>query len=226
MSPLRIEWTLDTPWCPPANPIHLDGLIAWAKVDRAIANGEAFEDYDEILCDLPFAKHETPTGWVWQASMLMPGKVSAVERRYLTSKTPVADILSSTGKAGEASVIEGGRATIDTQRDYFKPSALHYTLEYVDTITAWCVGDVDEIVELLGRIKTIGKKGRLGHGRIVGDAKVEIEDYAFEYWKRRLLPEAQDGYFPVNGRLRPPYWKGNDTGVVWRPLDLLVPSAA
>lgn len=86
--------------------------------------------------------------------MLVPDGLHGVERRYLTAKTPVADILLSIGPKGEGVIVEGGRATIDTQRDYFKPSALHYSLEHIDRMRAWCVGDPDEITALLGRIHT------------------------------------------------------------------------
>lgn len=220
--PLRIEWQLETPWCPTAQPIHLDGLIAWAKVDRALAEGEQFESYDEILAELPFAKHETPAGWCWQASMLVPDGMHGVERRYLTAKTPIAEIQLSIGLKGEGVIMEGGRATIDIQRDYFKPSALHYTLEHVERVRAWCVGDPDEIAPLLDRIRTLGKKGRLGHGRIAGEAEMHEDPAALEMWQHRLLPKPKEGYFPVNGRLRPPYWSGDDTTMAWRPLpDLL-----
>ncbi|EQD66040.1 hypothetical protein B1A_08284, partial [mine drainage metagenome] len=88
--PLRIDWTLVTPWCPPALGLHLDGLIGFAMLEEAEAQNQSFTSYDELLAELPFARHESLAGWCWKASLVRPAAVLGSERRYSTAKTSTA----------------------------------------------------------------------------------------------------------------------------------------
>ena len=223
--PLRIDWAIATPWCPPAMGLHLDGLIGYAVVQEAERDGREFSSHDELLTDLPFAKHEVDGDWCWKASLLAPVNVLGSERIYMTAKTAS----QSMAEAMVDGKITGRKIkSIDTVRGLFKNDAFWYTIEHVDKIQAWCVGDPERITELLSLITHIGKRARLDHGRIAmrdqseddegGLAFDVVEDaQALELWKRRYVPMAVEGYVPVQARVRPPYWQGEGARVCWRP---------
>lgn len=217
--PLRIEWELATPWCPPYHGLHLDGLVAWAMVQEAQATGTLPLHYDDILANLPFAKHETKAGWVWQASLLRPVAVLGSERRYMTTKTATAEFAARMHSGG----IEGKPLTsIDTVRGPYKNDAFWYTVEHVERIVAYCVGDPERITPLLGTVTHLGKRARLDHGRIAPVegmlAQIHEDPDALKLWRNRNMPEPQNGHQQVVARLTPPYWLGEGTRIVWRPV--------
>ena len=230
--PLRIEWRLATPWVPPSQGLHLDGLIAHAIVQRAVNGAGEFGtgaqiNYDDLLVDLPFAKFSgadlgeaEPDGqrWVWKASLLEADVVGS-ERRYLTTKTPISAIAEHTA-SGLLSA-KGG-AKVDTIRGYYKAGAMHYTLEHVRSVSAWCVGDPDRLADLLGDIESLGSKTRLGHGAIrevEGQLFSMVEDErALALWKRRLMPTPELDFVPVQAPLRSPYWRRDRAVLAWRPI--------
>lgn len=218
--PLRIEWELATPWCPSYHGVHLDGLVAWAMVQEAVTDDTPPPDYDAILADLPFAKYESPNGWVWKASLLRPTAVLGSERRYMTSKTASAEFAT---RMHDGRIAGKPLTTIDTVRGPYKNDAFWYTIEHVERIVAYCVGDPERIAPLLGQVTHLGKRARLDHGRIAPVdgmlAQIHEDPEALELWRNRNMPEAQNGHHqPVTGRLRPPYWMGEGAQVVWRPL--------
>ena len=222
MEPLRIEWQLSGPWCPPHGGIHLDGLIAWAVKGEALRSASSDThaiDYETIISDLPFEKHESPEGWCWKASKLEVLGYQGQERRYLTAKTPVVDMALAIGRRV---VEEKGGSTIDTVRGLGKNAALYYTLEHAQGFQAFCIGDHDALSELLEEIQAIGVKTRLGHGslRPYDDGRlfrISIDEAAHEKWKRRNAPERLiEDMFPIVGSIQPPYWK--PTGYCWAPF--------
>lgn len=215
--PLRVEWTLTGPWCPPAYAIHLDGLVASAVVTRKIGADVADDAaFDELQSDLPFERE----GEVWKASILRPKRILHAERRLMTCRTPEL-LLSDLSEAGK---LEGRRLTkIDTVRGPMKNAAFYSTAQTVDGLVAWCVADPDALADLLGDIKSIGKRRRLGFGQVAVDGLSIVEDpIANELWKRRNLPEqpkdTRDTYVEVINRLAPPYWRADGRRVVWMPL--------
>lgn len=213
--PLRIDWTLVTPWCPPALGLHLDGLIGFAMLEEAEAKNRSFTSYDELLAELPFARHESLAGWCWKASLVRPAAVLGSERRYSTAKTSTAALAARTANG---QIVGRPLTAIDTVRGPFKNDEIWYTLEHVEQCSAWCVGDPDRIVSLLDYITHLGKRGRLDHGRIDMDQTHVVEDAtALTRWQERQMPEPLHGYVPIVGRLQPPYWQGEGAGIVWRP---------
>lgn len=224
MEPLRIEFRLNGPWCPPHGGVHLDGLIAWAVKEDSLSNASgitgtgAEPDYATIIADLPFEKHESPHGWCWKASKLVVIGYFGQERRYLTAKTPVHDMAQA---IGNRVVEEKGGSIIDTVRGLGKNAALYYTLEHALGFEAYCVGDHDALSELLQEIEAIGAKTRLGHGslRPYDDGKlfrITADATAQEKWKRRNAPERlREDMIPAVASFQPPYWKGKD--YCWTP---------
>ena len=215
MQPLRIDCLLATAWCPPAFGLHLDGLIGFAAVDEATALRSDAPDYDTILADLPFARHESG---VWCASMFSVVNFGGQERRYLTQKT---DVITMSTMIGRNVVETAGGSIIDTQRGPFKNGQAYYTVEHAQGLRAWCVGDPDRILDLLTRIPAVGVKNRIGLGTLLpfddtGEVwKITEDDSAHERWKRRSAPVAlTSDAIPAIGAWSPPYWRGNSR--IWR----------
>lgn len=211
---LRIQWDLATPWSPPPHGIHLDGLIARIIVEEHTREGTPFT-YDGVHADLPFARHETPLGTVYKASLLQPEGIRGAERRYMTEKTSMQD-LAERSADGE---LEGRpMKTIDTVRGPFKNGALWYTEQTIDALVAWCITDEpDRLIPLLGAITHIGKRVRFDLGRV---AKLQVDEdpEALDKWRLRQMPEPVEGYVEILGRLGPPYWQAEGATTVWRPL--------
>lgn len=223
--PLRIEWRLATPWCPPNLGLHLDGLIGFAMKEEAEAQDRTIVDFAELLSHLPFEKHVTASGWVWKASYVRPVQVLGTERRYLTAKTEAQGLAE---RMVDGQILGRSLSKIDRVRGLFLNNALWYNTEHVPSLVAWCVGDPDRLLSLLDRITHIGKRGRIDHGRVATRARtdeaeagldysVEEDEAAFDKWKLRVMPEPVDGYIPVAARLNPPYWAGENQQMVWRP---------
>lgn len=227
--PLRIQWELATPWHPPALGLHLDGLLAHAVVQRKMADLDATDEsqakltFADLIRDLPLSRFETDGGtqgdrWVWMASLLQ-GDVVGSERRYMTTKTPVQSIADLTA---EGLLSKKGGSKVDTVRGPYKAGSMHITLQHVKTLTAWCVGDPDQIADLLGDIHALGGKTRLGHGRILEKAgqlfTMDEDAEAFEHWKRRLMPIEMPGYASVIAPLRSPYWARDTAVPAWAPV--------
>lgn len=223
--PLRIEWNLASPWCPPEHGLHLDGLIGYALKEEAESQGVQIENFQSLLADLPFEKHVAPSGWVWKASYVRPVEVLGSERRYLTAKTAAQQLAE---RMVDGRMLGRTLAKIDTVRGPFLNSALWYTLEHAPRLVAWCVGDPERILSLLDRVTHIGKRGRIDHGRVAMRARsdraeggldytVDEDEVALDRWKLRLMPEPVEGYIQVASRLRPPYWAGESQQMCWRP---------
>jgi len=199
--------------------MHLDGLIAWAMKEAALADGQILDSYDGILADLPFGKHESPSGWTWQASFIRPVAVRGSERRYMTTKTAVASFAE---RMHDGRIVGKPLSTIDTVRGPYKNDAFWYTIEHVDRCVAYCIGDPERIAPLLDHVTHLGKRARLDHGRIAPQdgmpALIEEDEAALTLWRQRNMPEPENGHQPIVGRLQPPYWMGEGCSTVWRPL--------
>ena len=224
MQGLQIDCLLATPWCPPAHGLHLDGLLAWSLVTQAIAVRTGAVDYDSIISDLPLDKHDCG---VWCASMFTPVGWLGQERRYMTAKTPVESMVRY---IRDGAVDTKGGAGIDTERGQAKNGQLFITLEHVQGLRAWCIGDADAVKDLLSRIDSVGVKSRIGFGtlRPFEDGslwRVTPSAEAAEGWKRRNAPVqlVKESHQAV-GSWRAPYWRGSE--VIWRPDQLRIPAAS
>lgn len=84
---------------------------------------------------------------------------------------------------------------------------------------AYAVGDKTKLKTLLNRhIKNIGRKGSCGYGMVTS---IEVEDCqeAEVMWKKRNLPWQEEGYAPVEGTFRPPYWDKTERKIVYSPCE-------
>jgi CRISPR type IV-associated protein Csf3 len=223
MIPLRVTFELMTPWVPPAHGVHLDGLLAWAAAEAAQENPDCTQaDIDAAIAALPLAKHTTPDGrWCWKASLLEPRGATRLHRHFATAKTDTQAMAE-----GLANGWVQGKKTIDTVRGATKNDLYRYSSQEVAHLVGWCLGDQANVDALLSRLRHVGSRGRLGYGALRRDEEglpcIQIapaDPCEAEHWRLRHLPDAAEGYFPMEGRCQPPYWHSPGGELVWRPLD-------
>lgn len=220
MEPLRITFHLDTPMVSPGYPLHLDALLAYAVTAKAIAANSAAERHiREIAEVLPLAFEERDGNRVWKASALLPTVQGEQGVRLWTRKTDPYDfaarairgeieLATRTRNALADNKLYAGK--VDTARGLMKNMFQFYPTTDIKELTAWCIGDVDQIDSLLapesGLITHLGKRGRIGHGRIIA-VNVEYDERAESSWKNRVLPwKENDEYVPIVAAFKPPYW--------------------
>lgn len=242
LSPLRVEFLLSGHMEVPAMPIHLDSLVAYARYQRALEMRE-HGSIRTIILDLPFNKKVHENAWVWQASALMFDVVSNAGLRHWTRKTVIPDHYAraltdgaiergrkTTGIMADARVKnqaalcnkEGGTRffsqKIDTLRGDMKSELQAYPVQVASKAVAFCVGDPDELEMLLdpemGILTHIGKRARLGHGKVVG-LSITADDTALTLWKKRILPWPEDGYLGLDANVVPPYWDASGRVAAW-----------
>lgn len=236
LTPLKVTFHLDSPMVPAAYPIHLDALVAYAATQSAL--NAADEDIPEgdirsLAAELPFAKHEQDGTWVWKASALVAEDIGEKSVRMWTRKTDpfdyarkvdqnILDIGARTKNALAAGKPHAGG--IDTVRGLLKTNFDFYPVIEVFRLSAWCIGDIDRLEALLapesGLLTHIGKRGRIGHGRIRSVVLSECAQ-ATDAWKRRVLPWRESGaYEPIQAAWQPPYWAPEGRARAFVPYDL------
>ena len=175
----------------PAEPIHIDALIAWALAPIHGSHNLTREDVP-MEFPMPLAKRDINGSWVWVASALYP-------EGYFETTTYWRKRL----RQNRIEMTHGSpNLTSSTYRDWQMPLPLSLTRQMV----GYAVGDRRDILRLLRRVPALGKKRAYGYGRIVDVAVERIEqDYSLlrDGHTMRWLPH------PKGGRLvrpRPPYW--------------------
>lgn len=239
--PLRISWNLATDLVLGGNPIHLDALVAYAKTKMELnlrgldTNSTDTTLIRDLANDLPLAKETRGDQWVYQASAIMPAEGAEVIHgmRYWTRRTNEIDYAERvhSGEMESASIIAKRLAgkviptpkamkpyshVIDTVRGLHKNIYKFYPTKTVQTIHAWCIGDRDQLQELLdpsaGYILSIGPRKRNGHGLISSFDIVE-DKAALELWDNRVLPWMHEGAEPMELAAHPPYWAPENRGI-------------
>jgi CRISPR type IV-associated protein Csf3 len=249
--PLRIECSLATPWIPSAYGVHFDGLLAWAAVERQLPGRleeMAGEEPDAAVRDvcqefanlLPLARREIGGRSVWCASTLFPIGQSSSRQYAFSCVTPVHDMLR---KIEDAVLPRKGGSTIDTARGWAmsrghgQGNSIFAEARHVAGLQAWCIGDPDDIADLLQEVRGVGAKTRLGFGRLhtrvafaggedVPDWRIVEDPRAETYWMLRNLPALPDQDVPgsvrvrVLGALESPYWRPREPVWVGRMPEL------
>lgn len=232
--PLRIECDLAGPWIPSVQGIHLDGVLAWAALQRLLEDegtmgvldqsAQLKELYDQAGAELPLQRYcpGEEDSSVWCASMFFPIGPSVSRRAFFTSKTPVMDMLC---KTDQGLLAADGGSRVDTLRGWAKAGLWWQEVLHVGGLQAWCLGDPQQIQDLLSDVRGLGSKTRLGYGSVLVDDQERplwrvVEDpRALSRWKLRNMPEppADDVpgvvRLPVPGALVSPYWR--PTRQVW-----------
>ena len=113
---------------------------------------------------------------------------------------------------------------IDTARGLLKNQFDFYPVVSISALSAWCIGDIDELEALLppesGLLTHIGKRARIGHGRI-RSIRIEHAEEATDKWRLRVLPwQESPNYLPIQAAFRPPYWAAENRGMAFVPTEL------
>lgn len=206
LQPLKVTFELCGAMVEPEHPIHLDALMAYAVVQRHGGNWQLQEH-------LPLARAQRDGQWVWKASALALTRHGLPYRRHFLRRT---DIESYASARGHVLRLRGDK--IVTSRGPLKNCLLTYPLIDVSQAFAWCVGDPVQVQSLLGELRFLGKRTRLGHGEIKA-VHVSEDAAAQEYWQRRVLPwdPGDDAsYEPVVSGHRPPYWDATKWRKCWQ----------
>lgn len=228
MEPIKITFEMDTPMVPPTGyPLHLDALLAYAMTQQKLGSmAQGYEEpvpgmlLRELAQDLPLEKESrSDDNWVWKASALLPQEIGDHAVRLWTRKTDPYDyaerVINGSMEVSTATqnALKSGKPyahAIDTARGALKNQFQFYQVANIRKMVAWCVGERDLVEELLspesGLITHLGKRSRIGHGRI-SRVTFEHDTEAVELWKRRVLPWQENSeYIPVQAAFRPPYW--------------------
>jgi CRISPR type IV-associated protein Csf3 len=202
IKPIKITFILDGTgfYYDPAEPLHLDALLAWALCPMNEKSDPPKRDEvpDEIPVPLGMWRHGAE--WGWTASALFPDGDPIETIRFWRKKfnTDRAEMIDKTVNT-----------RIGATREYNVPMPL----VLAHRVNAWALGDRKRVAHALRKnIRYLGKKRSQGIGK-VRDIIVEWTD---EEWFLEKDGAAMR-HLPMDGaarkvRTRPPYW--NNVGRV------------
>jgi CRISPR type IV-associated protein Csf3 len=207
--PLKIRWTLVRPMIARTHEIHLDALLARARVI------EAGEDWS-VQHDLPLERAVAGDAWCFKASALVFEPAEAMRLTHMTRRTDPTRIALDGDCGG---VLKLRLAEINTGSGPLKGYSWFQSTQWVSEASAWCVGDAERIAEMLVHIQSLGKLGRNGFGLIDGFEIAPAPEPEVNHWLYRSLPVEFNGadelaiadsigvsYAQGLGRCTPPYW--------------------
>lgn len=216
-APLRIEMDLAGPMERPADPIHFDGLIAHLLVKRDLPADATIDRIRTTILALPLERRETGGDWTWAASTIAFEWTSPPMHGFATLAIRAAEIsrFQETG----AFTNRKPETKIDTSKSTFKAGVWARERQWAARAVAFCIGDEEEVRDLLSRLEQIGPRRRLGAGMVTG-TRVVVDGRAHDLWSRRSLP-LHDGLGRLaEGSYRlPAFDVANRTIVRTRPLE-------
>lgn len=239
MEPLKVTFRVTGGIVPPAFPMHLDAILAFAETRDSLhyleEGGVSVSALRELANTLPLERHEHEGEWVWKASAIMPDvERLATTGRIFTQRRDKADYCLRVG-AGE---VQHGRHTpgkplepyqyqIDTLRGVHRNLLGFYSIQEGFTgpldLAAYCVGNRAAIEEILtsGRVTHLGARRRAGHG-CIESVRVEVDETAHEKWKLRVRPwRMLDDDAEIQAAWRAPYWAKENQGQAFCPANLV-----
>ena len=185
MTPLRIDIMLAGPMERPADPIHLDSLIAHLLVKRDLPPRSAVPLIHAKILELPLERRQAGSDWVWAASTIAFEWITPPSQAFATLGIRAGDIAPI-----QRSGFISGRAPntkIDTARGEFKAATYARDRQWASRGVAFCIGDEEEIRDLIGNLDQIGPRRRLGAGRVT-NVVVSHDERAQNHWAKRTLP--------------------------------------
>ncbi len=220
MVPFRIRWSFTSPAIVPTIPIHLDGLLSWARVQQAIARGVADPIAEQH--DIPLERFIAKSGWCFKASWvdfrIDTEAPSTPEILHMVKRSNVTEISA----AWESGVIGAKYPYYDPLRGLHKAGFYIHRRQWFGEAVAYGVGDIDQVHALLSEITSIGKLRRRANGTV---KLIEIIEDAESgrLWARRVLPSGSEcvAVEPMASMLSPlraPYWKRENAVVTLVPI--------
>lgn len=204
IQPLKVTFEIDSAGLiyDPYSPPMLDGLIDWALSPMVRNKGETAPGRGDQVSEirLPLGTWHAGDLWGWCASALIPAEGETLQEsiQHFRKKFRTNRVSLTNGVPN----LQSGAT-----REYNLP----FTVQLVDRLVAYCMGDKHTIDSLLRRnVRYLGQKKHRGRGRVEG-ITVEVceNDYSLtcDGKAMRWLPTAE-GLREV--RLRPPYWNNNE----------------
>uniref|UniRef100_A0A6H1ZJ14 CRISPR-associated protein n=1 Tax=viral metagenome TaxID=1070528 RepID=A0A6H1ZJ14_9ZZZZ len=219
--PLRVEIRMATPIVVPSHIKCFDGLLAWARVEQAIADGVPVPDCYAFQNELPLEKYEADGQWVFKASTFRYEWGGERFETHRIKRQRVGDYAESWMRSAIASSRKG-RIRVDTTSGATKAGLYPLALRQCEVATAWCVGDRESVERLMRHVVTFGKGRNRGTG-IVRSVTVCRDEQALKLWDRRPMPASYgegvvERYAPGAHPLQAPYWDTRKTEVCMLPL--------
>jgi CRISPR type IV-associated protein Csf3 len=221
VSPLKLVWKLATPIVVGAYPLHLDALIAFAMSQEGKQSDLASWD-DHAKLELPLERAVQGSLECWKASVLLPTTPGEHSMRFWTRRSDVYDYANRM-EAVQIDVktkfpLKPYGMKFDTMRGTFKKMFKFFPVRQVSEVQAWCIGDMDRIVELLapesGYLTYLGSRTRMGYGRIV-DFTIDMDEQAGQKWASRVLPWPAEDCVELEAAVAPPYWDSKNRISAW-----------
>jgi CRISPR type IV-associated protein Csf3 len=209
MKPFKVTFTINGEVAVPSHLIHLDDLLAWASVDAARKSG--MDNPIAAKDDLPLAVHDGDSGWCWKASAL---RFHVLSESRLLCRTRRVDYETIARKKDD--LIDFRMTKFTEGTGPYKGFDVRDAVQWIDTATAFGVGHIAKVQELLSRIHCIGSLRKLGFGRVRSFDVSPCGDE--DAWMYRHLPESSAGHVPVVGGLSPPYWDRTRHRTVYEPI--------
>lgn len=204
---LKVTISLRTPMLEPGDLFHLDALLGALRVNEVRHElGEGIDPRDHHY-DLPLAKYHTPSGqWVFKASAFRLQKHIAAQNWMQTSRINIPEAARHRSEG----LLLLKAAKPNPAGGPFKNSLFHFQLAW-GTLTAYCIGDLTRVAELLSQCRQIGGRRGVGCGQV---ANVEVEVVAESEcaWAWRAMPEDSEEkylegeYALAMAAVRGPYW--------------------
>jgi CRISPR type IV-associated protein Csf3 len=211
-TPFRVTWELSQPVCLSERPLHLDALLAFSRVQEALRLGVPAKDALDAQENLPLESAEIGPSKVWKASALLFRFRSLPFLIQMTRRTSVEDVAFAS-----KTVVKTVRRFHTQGSGEFKDFEFRATLQWVDKVEAYGVGDMTVVESLLGEVPALGRVIRNGWGTI---RSMQLEPFpeAAEKWRYRTLPanfEPTEYHFRGRATVRPPYFKRQNWEPVW-----------
>jgi CRISPR type IV-associated protein Csf3 len=210
--PFRVTWRLNQPVCLSERPLHLDALLAWARVSEAVQSGIRAQDALKTQENLPLEIAVKGNSRVWKASALLFLFRSTPFLVRMTRRTSTEDLAFA-----REDIVTTRKSQISQAGGPFKDFDLRITCQWVEKVEAYGVGEIEPVRLLLKQVPGIGKLTRNGWGTIT-DTQIEPDAEAHEKWRYRTLPSAferTEWHYPGVGSVWPPYWRRESWESVW-----------
>jgi CRISPR type IV-associated protein Csf3 len=212
IEPFCVTWRLSQPVCLSERPLHLDALLAWARVREALQSGRTAQEALKAQLDLPLESAVKGDNQIWKASALMFRFQSTPFLVQMTRRTSTEELAFA-----RETIVTTRKNKITQGTGQFKDFDLRITCQLVEKVEAYGVGDIAAVGALLEQVSALGKLTRNGWGTIA-DMQISPDSEALEKWRFRTLPsvfEKTEWHYPGIGSVRPPYWRREGWEPVW-----------